>query len=121
MAPALRLPATPLLLLLLLAAAVGPCPGAGRGGGNGRVDLWPMPASVARGAQTLHVSRDLKLTTAGSNYTDGRGILRDAVARMVAVVEMDHVVNGSYHGAPVLAGVNVVVRSPEDKVCGYAQ
>ncbi|GJN14425.1 hypothetical protein PR202_gb01248 [Eleusine coracana subsp. coracana] len=85
---------------------------------GGRVDLWPMPSSVTRGAQTLHVSRDLKLTTAGSNYSDGRGILRDAFARMVAVVKMDHVINGSYQGAPVLAGVNVVVRSPDDKVCG---
>jgi hypothetical protein len=94
---------------------------AARSGRNGRVDLWPMPASVTRGAQTLHVSRDLKLTTAGSNYSDGQGIFRDAVARMMAVVEMEHVVNGSYHGAPVLAGVNVVVRSPDDKVRGYAQ
>ncbi|KAK3135557.1 hypothetical protein QOZ80_5BG0420340 [Eleusine coracana subsp. coracana] len=112
MAPAPRL--LPALTLLLLTAAVGPCVGAGRGGG--RVDLWPMPSSVTRGAQTLHVSRDLKLTTAGSNYSDGRGILRDAFARMVAVVKMDHVINGSYQGAPVLAGVNVVVRSPDDKL-----
>lgn len=112
MAPAPRL--LPALVVLLLTAAVGPCAAAGRGGG--RVDLWPMPGSVTRGAQTLHVSRDLKLSAAGSNYSDGRGILKDAFARMLAVVVTDHVVNGSYQGAPMLAGVNVVVRSPDDKV-----
>jgi len=103
-----------LALLAAAAAAVGPCAGAGAG----RVDLWPMPASVARGAQTLLVSRDLRLSTAGSNYSDGRGILREAFQRMVAVVELDHVANGSYggRGSPVLAGVRVVVRSPNDEV-----
>ncbi|KAL6909977.1 hypothetical protein ACP4OV_001235 [Aristida adscensionis] len=110
MAPALR----PRLWLLVaaLAAAVGPCAGAG----GGRVDLWPMPASVSSGRQTLYLSRDLKLTAAGSNYSDGRGILKEAFRRMVAVVELDHVINGSYRGAPVLAGVNVVVRSPDDEL-----
>jgi hexosaminidase len=113
MAPAARLL---LALLAAAAAAVGPC--AGAGAGAGRVDLWPMPASVARGAQTLLVSRDLKLSTPGSNYSDGRGILREAFQRMLAVVKLDHVVNGSYggRGSPVLAGVRVVVRSPNDEV-----
>jgi hypothetical protein len=100
-----------LVLLAAAAAAVGPC------AGGGRVDLWPMPASVARGAQTLLVSKDLKLSTAGSSYSDGKGVLREAFQRMVAVVQLDHVINGSYPGGlPVLAGVRVVVRSPNDEV-----
>ncbi|CAL5094965.1 unnamed protein product [Urochloa decumbens] len=102
----------PRLLLVLLAAvaAVGPCAG-------GRVDLWPMPASVARGAQTLLVSKGLELSTAGSGYADGKGVLKEAFRRMVAIVELDHVINGSYpRGSPVLAGVRVVVRSPSDEL-----
>ena len=87
MASALRLR---LLLLLLLAVA------AAATGAGGRVDLWPMPASVTRGAQTLLVSRDLKLSTAGSSYADGKGILKEAFQRMVAVVELDHAINGTY-------------------------
>lgn len=107
MASALRLR---LLLLLAVAAAAT--------GAGGRVDLWPMPASVTRGAQTLLVSRDLKLSTAGSSYADGKGILKEAFQRMVAVVELDHAINGTYssQGAPVLAGVRVAVRSPNDEV-----
>ena len=107
MASALRLR---LLLLLAVAAAAT--------GAGGRVDLWPMPASVTRGAQTLLVSRDLKLSTAGSSYADGKGILKEAFQRMVAVVELDHAINGTYssQGAPVLAGVRVAVRSPSDVV-----
>nr|CAB3461461.1 unnamed protein product [Digitaria exilis] len=97
-----------LLVLLAAAALAGPCAG----------DLWPMPASVTRGTQTLVVSKDLKLsTTAGSSYSDGKGILKEAFQRMVAVVELDHVINGSYYGgSPVLAGVHVVVRSPSDEL-----
>jgi hexosaminidase len=101
-----------LVLLAVAAAATGPsCAGAGR------VDLWPMPASVARGAQTLLVSKDLRLSTAGSSYPDGKGILTEAFRRMVAVVELDHAINGTYsQGTPVLAGVHVAVRSPNDEV-----
>ncbi|AQK86017.1 beta-hexosaminidase 3 isoform X1 [Zea mays] len=101
-----------LVLLAVAAAATGPsCAGAGR------VDLWPMPASVARGAQTLLVSKDLRLSTAGSSYPDGKGILTEAFRRMVAVVELDHAINGTYsRGAPVLAGVHVAVRSPNDEL-----
>lgn len=115
MASALRLRWL-LLLLAVVAAATWPCAGAGR------VDLWPMPASVTRGALTLLVSKDLKLSTVGSSYPDGKGILREAFQRMVAVVELDHAINGTYsQGAPVLAGVRVAVRSPNDEVRAPAQ
>jgi hexosaminidase len=104
------------LLLLLAVAAAAPA----RGAGAGRVDLWPMPASVTSGAQTLLVSKDLKLSTAGSSYADGKGILKEAFQRMVAVVELDHAINATYsQGASVLAGVHVAVRSPNDEVRGH--
>ena len=41
---------------------------------------------VDRGARTLYVARDLKLSTAGTGYKDGKAILADAFGRMVAVI-----------------------------------
>jgi hexosaminidase len=108
MAPALR---------LVLALAVAACCAAAVAAAGGRVDLWPMPASVSRGAKTLYVAKDLKLSTAGSTYADGKAILADAFRRMLAVVQMDHAINGSYRGLPVLAGVKVAVHSLDDEVC----
>ncbi|KAI5012580.1 hypothetical protein ZWY2020_024846 [Hordeum vulgare] len=35
---------------------------------------------------------------------------------MVAAIQLDHAINGSYDGLPVLAGVNVSVRSPNDEL-----
>ncbi|KAI4981880.1 hypothetical protein ZWY2020_022372 [Hordeum vulgare] len=35
---------------------------------------------------------------------------------MVAAIQLDHAINGSYDGLPVLAGVNVSVRSPDDEL-----
>jgi hexosaminidase len=107
MAPALR------LLLVLAVAACGAVAGAAAGG---RVDLWPMPASVSRGARTLYVAKDLRLSTAGSAYADRKAILAGAFTRMLAVVQMDHAINGSYAGLPVLAGVKVAVHSLDDEV-----
>ncbi|XP_044975043.1 beta-hexosaminidase 3-like [Hordeum vulgare subsp. vulgare] len=104
----------PALMRLVLALAVVGCCAARQAGG--RVDLWPMPASVSRGARTLYVARDLKLTTAGTGYKDGKAILADAFRRMVAAIQLDHAINGSYDGLPVLAGVNVAVRSPDDEL-----
>ncbi|KAI4975829.1 hypothetical protein ZWY2020_049436 [Hordeum vulgare] len=64
----------------------------------------------------LYVSRDLKLTTARAGYKDGKAILADAFRRIAASIQLDHAINGSYDGLPVLVGVNVVVRSPDDEV-----
>ena len=75
-----------------------------------------MPASVSRGAKTLYIAKDLKLSTAGSGYHDGKAILAGAFRRMLAVVQMDHAVNGTYAGRPVLAGVSVAVSSLNDEV-----
>jgi hypothetical protein len=52
----------------------------------------------------------------GSNYSDEKAILKDAFGRMVSVVEQDHVITESDERSPVLVGVNVVVRSPDDEV-----
>ncbi|KAI4999055.1 hypothetical protein ZWY2020_059808 [Hordeum vulgare] len=49
-------------------------------------------------------------------YKDGKAILADAFWRMVAAIQLDHAINGSYDGLPVLAGVNVSVRSPNDEL-----
>ncbi|XP_047042604.1 beta-hexosaminidase 3-like [Lolium rigidum] len=109
----------PALLRLLLALTVAACcavAGAAAGGRRGRVDLWPMPASVSRGARTLYVAKDLRLSTAGSAYADRKAILAGAFTRMLAVVQMDHAINGSYAGLPVLAGVKVAVHSADDEL-----
>lgn len=74
-------------LILLL-----PVIGCATAAGGGRVDLWPMPASVSSGDKALYVAKDLKMSAVGSKYADGKTIL-------------------------VEAGVNVVVHSPDDEVC----
>jgi hexosaminidase len=68
------------LLLLLAVAAAAPA----RGAGAGRVDLWPMPASVTSGAQTLLVSKDLKLSTAGSSNSSLSVSAADAISALQA-------------------------------------
>ncbi|KAI4963853.1 hypothetical protein ZWY2020_010358 [Hordeum vulgare] len=70
------------------------------------------PATKARG-QDAHACGP-QPTTAG--YKDGKAILADAFRRMVAAIQLDHAINGSYDGMPVLAGVNVSVRSPNDEL-----
>ncbi|KAL6620254.1 hypothetical protein ACP70R_035393 [Stipagrostis hirtigluma subsp. patula] len=100
MAPALR--------LLLVLMVIGPC--------TGSIDLWPMPKSVSSGKQTVYVSKDLKMSAAGSNYSDAKAILKDAFERMVAIVQLNHVINGGDRNLPVLTGVNVVVHSPKDEL-----
>lgn len=98
----------PALRLLLVLMVFMPC--------TGDVNVWPMPKSVSNGKQTVFISKDLKMTVVGSNYSDEKAILRDAFGRMVAVVEQDHVISESYERSPVLVGMNVVVRSRDDEV-----
>ncbi|KAL6909976.1 hypothetical protein ACP4OV_001234 [Aristida adscensionis] len=94
----------PLLMLMLIGPSVG------------SVNLWPMPKSMSSGEQTVYVSKDLKMTAVGSNYSDAKAVLKDAFQRMVAVVQQDHVITGGNQRLPVLAGVNVVVHSPNDEL-----
>lgn len=80
------------------------------------LNLWPMPKSVSTGSETLYLSRDFQLTTEGSKYSDGSGILKNAFQRMIALVESSHSIDGRLPGSGVLAGVNVVVLSSDDKL-----
>ncbi|KQJ99672.1 beta-hexosaminidase 3 [Brachypodium distachyon] len=98
-------------LILLL-----PVIGCATAAGGGRVDLWPMPASVSSGDKALYVAKDLKMSAVGSKYADGKTILVEAFQRIVSVIQMDHAIVGSYDRLPVLTGVNVVVHSPDDEL-----
>lgn len=110
MAPAMALR----LLVVVAVAAVVSCAVAADEGSV--VEVWPMPATASKGGQTLHVSRELRMTAEGSKYADGEAILKDAFQRMVTLIELDHVINGSSQGLPLLAGVNVLVHLPGDEV-----
>uniref|UniRef100_A0A0E0HEI0 Beta-hexosaminidase n=1 Tax=Oryza nivara TaxID=4536 RepID=A0A0E0HEI0_ORYNI len=110
MAPAMALR----LLVVVAVAAVVSCAVAADEGSV--VEVWPMPATASKGGQTLHVSRELRMTAEGSKYADGEAILKDAFQRMVTLIELDHVINGSSQGLPLLAGVNVVVQLPGDEL-----
>ncbi|XP_047052729.1 beta-hexosaminidase 3-like [Lolium rigidum] len=68
-----------------------------------------MPASVSRGGRTLYVAKDLRLSTAGSTYADGKAILADGFSRMLAVVQMDHAMS------PWTAATPASPRSPASK------
>uniref|UniRef100_A0A0E0PMJ1 Beta-hexosaminidase n=1 Tax=Oryza rufipogon TaxID=4529 RepID=A0A0E0PMJ1_ORYRU len=111
MAPAMALR----LLVVVAVAAVVSCAVAADEVGS-VVEVWPMPATASKGGQTLHVSRELRMTAEGSKYADGEAILKDAFQRMVTLIELDHVINGSSQGLPLLAGVNVVVHLPGDEL-----
>ncbi|XP_008788259.1 beta-hexosaminidase 3 isoform X1 [Phoenix dactylifera] len=80
------------------------------------INLWPMPKSVSHGSQTLYLGRDFQLTTDGSKYSDGSGILKDAFRRMINLVEASHTIAGRVPGSGVLTGVNVVVLSSDDQL-----
>jgi hexosaminidase len=96
------------LLLVLMAIMPAAC--------TGDVVVNYRPRSVSHGKQTVYITKDLKMTVVGSNYSDEKAILKDAFGRMVAVMEQDHAISESYTRSPVLVGVNVVVRSPDDEV-----
>lgn len=80
----------------------------------GGLNLWPMPESVSYGTKSLSLSRNFGLITEGSKYTDGSGILKDAFVRIVDVIRAGHALDGSVSGSNVVAGLHVVVLSPND-------
>ncbi|KAG6512541.1 hypothetical protein ZIOFF_030662 [Zingiber officinale] len=84
------------------------------GGEDEGVSVWPMPKSESHGSQTLSLSKDFKLTTRGSNYPDGSGLLKEAFWRMVDVVQVNHIVDGRVPSSMVLAGLNVAISSADD-------
>ncbi|PKA59282.1 Beta-hexosaminidase 3 [Apostasia shenzhenica] len=80
------------------------------------LNLWPMPASVSYGSGTLYLSNDFQLRTEGSRYSDGSGILKEAFQRMVDIIKIAHVVDGSLPRYGVLKGLRVLVFSADDKL-----
>lgn len=86
------------------------------GGEHDGVNIWPMPKSASHGSQTLFLSKDFVLSTQGSKYGDGSELLKEAFDRMIDVVEVNHIVDGRTPTSSVLAGLNVVILSPQDQV-----
>ncbi|WOL17887.1 hypothetical protein Cni_G26680 [Canna indica] len=84
-------------------------------GGEG-VNIWPMPKSLSLGSQTLYLSKDFKLTTQGTKYTDGSGLLKEAFGSMVDLVKVNHILDGRVPSSPVLAGLSVTISSPNDEL-----
>ncbi|XP_073000288.1 beta-hexosaminidase 3 [Typha latifolia] len=80
------------------------------------IDLWPMPKAVRRGSQTLYVSKDFRLSMEGSKYSDGSGMLKEAFERMVSLVEAANTIDGNLPRYGVLAGLNIVINSPDDEL-----
>lgn len=98
------------LRLLLAFLAIGSC------GAAEHVDLWPMPKLVTHGTQKLYVSKDITMSMVESKYSDGKAILKDAFQRMVDLMKLNHVVDGTNPSSLVLTGLNIVVHSTEDEV-----
>ncbi|XP_065041897.1 beta-hexosaminidase 3-like [Musa acuminata AAA Group] len=86
------------------------------GGEHDGVNIWPMPKSASHGSQMLFLSKDFVLSTQGSKYGDGSELLKEAFDRMIDVVEVNHIVDGRTPTSSVLAGLNVVILSPQDQL-----
>ncbi|RRT61702.1 hypothetical protein B296_00034683 [Ensete ventricosum] len=86
------------------------------GGEHDGVNIWPMPKSATHGSQTLFLSKDLVLSTQGSKYGDGSGLLKEAFDRMIDAIEVNHIVDGRTPTSSVLAGLNVLILSPQDQL-----
>lgn len=98
------------LRLLLALLAIGSCIAADH------VDLWPMPKSVSHGTQRLYVSNNATMSMAGSKYSDGKAILKDAFQRMLDLMKLNHNADGANPSSSLLTGVNIVVLSTQDEV-----
>lgn len=80
------------------------------------LNLWPMPASATYGSSILYLSNNFQLRTEGSKYSDDSKILNDAFLKMVDVVKVAHVIDGSVPSSGVLDGLHVRIFSEDDKV-----
>ncbi|KAF7032040.1 hypothetical protein CFC21_043268 [Triticum aestivum] len=98
------------LRLLLALLAIGSCIAADH------VDLWPMPKSVSHGTQRLYVSNNATMSMAGSKYSDGKAILKDAFQRMLDLMKLNHNADGANPSSSLLTGVNIVVLSTQDEL-----
>jgi hypothetical protein len=95
-----------------------------------------MPASVSSSFHTLYLSRNFELRTHRTNYLDSSGILKEAFERTIHVIKAGHIPKTDFpdsrvrdgvnimintfddmlNSLPVLAGINIYIRSPEEKV-----
>ncbi|KAJ4798808.1 Beta-hexosaminidase [Rhynchospora pubera] len=93
-----------------------------------------MPKSVSFGNRTLSLSSNFELRTYRSNYLDSSGILNEAFERMMHLVKAGHMLKTDFPDSgiqdsvdialntfddmltslPVLAGINIAIRSPNE-------
>lgn len=84
-----------------------------------RLYIWPLPKAVSHGDQSLYLSKQFELKTAGSKYLDASGILKDGFSRLLDVMEVAHDISGgSSHSnfSTLLQGIQVVISSPKDEL-----
>ena len=82
-----------------------------------RLHIWPMPKQVTHGNNTaLVIPKDFHLTT---KYGDVSGILKDAFARLITVINLPHSdtnIPSNVSHSFLLQGLNVVVSSNDEQV-----
>lgn len=84
-----------------------------------QVNIWPMPKYYSNGNNTLYMSNDFELSTVGSKYGDGLGILKDGFLRLMGIVTLDHAIDANFSRfdkSVFLKGVNVVIHSSSDEL-----
>ncbi|KMT14684.1 hypothetical protein BVRB_4g074520 [Beta vulgaris subsp. vulgaris] len=84
-----------------------------------QVNIWPMPKYFSNGNKMLYLSNDFELTTHGSKYGDGLGILKDGFMRFKGIVTLDHVIDANFsrfEQSAFLKGINVVIHSTSDEL-----
>ncbi|XP_015873599.2 beta-hexosaminidase 3 [Ziziphus jujuba] len=86
------------------------------GGGVSGLNIWPLPASVSNGQQSLVLSSDFHLNT---QYPDSSSILSGAFSRLVDIIRISHVVEGNVSlvdPSLILQGINVVISSNDEQL-----
>ncbi|PON31471.1 Beta-hexosaminidase, partial [Trema orientale] len=104
-------------LLLQVQVEVGLCGGGGvvvENQNEKRLYIWPMPSDVRHGiapnTTTLFVPNDFHLVT---QYPDVSGILKDAFARLLTIINLPHT---SSLLLLLLQGLNVVISSTDEQL-----
>ncbi|XP_020263422.1 beta-hexosaminidase 3 [Asparagus officinalis] len=70
----------------------------------------------SRGSKAVRLGEGLELRSEGSRYADGSGVLKDAFSRVLDEIKAGHAVDGGPSGSGLLAGVRVVILSPDDEL-----
>ncbi|XP_022966042.1 beta-hexosaminidase 3-like [Cucurbita maxima] len=88
----------------------------------GGVRIWPLPALVTHGGQRrlcVANTKDFRLNTDGSNFTDASGILKEGFLRLLDVVRVGHVVDANLSrldSSALLLGIHIIVSSPSEEL-----